>query len=616
MRMEPVRKYLRNLLVLGLVLGLLAGRVLPVQAHAILVSSDPPDNAVLPAAPPAIRLTFSEGISAQFSVFQVADQNNQPVAFTSLRFDAASPGQVIIDLPPLADGVYTVKYRVLSTVDGHFGSGMIAFGVGADAQVTGAGGSRAGVRISAWEVLGRALNYGGILAAVGVVSLLLFTLAPGALPAGVSPNVQALQAGARQRVLRFGRWATGMAFFAGFLLLFEQGAALVQVLPAGSSILAGIRDLLSHTDWGVFWIARQVLLAVLFSLLCMPGGEPRLAGYVALCVLAAQSLTSHAAAVLPAPTLPILANWVHLGAVALWAGGLAGLAAGLLPLLLRQKQDFLVLTRALWSPYSRAAGLGVALMLASGLFATGQQVISPDALLLTAYGRTLLAKIGLALVMLALGLANARILHPGLLLSRPKPSSGRAFPYLVGFEAGLALAVVALAAFLTANPVATGAELAMTPGEIPDSLSLNASDLIVTLSGKPNKPGTNIFTVRLFNTRRPPPAEFSGVSLAFSRAESNASPVILALEPAEKDVFRAAGSPFTAPGRWQVAVQIRRAGMPDVEARFEWQVAPPVDPPPLLLSRWRWQPALTLAGAALALLAVLGGLVWLVKKAG
>lgn len=96
----------------------------PAFAHARLISSDPPVNGVLDAAPDTVLLTFSEPVETEFGQLQVAGPNGQ-------RLDEAPPSadgpEVRVPIgAPTTPGIYTVAYRVISA-DGHPIEGSFTF---------------------------------------------------------------------------------------------------------------------------------------------------------------------------------------------------------------------------------------------------------------------------------------------------------------------------------------------------------------------------------------------------------------------------------------------------------------------------------------------------------
>jgi len=88
------------------------------SAHAVLVRSDPPRHAVLTQPPAQILLWFSERIEPDYSTISVFDADGRMVPTSRAAVSAADTKTLILDLPPLAPGLYTVHYRV-NSIDGH-----------------------------------------------------------------------------------------------------------------------------------------------------------------------------------------------------------------------------------------------------------------------------------------------------------------------------------------------------------------------------------------------------------------------------------------------------------------------------------------------------------------
>lgn len=89
------------------------------QAHAALVRSEPARRATLSKAPTQIRLWFNERLEPAYASIKLyAEDGAKQIDTTNAAVDAADPKLLVLELPPLAPGQYTVKYRVLS-VDGH-----------------------------------------------------------------------------------------------------------------------------------------------------------------------------------------------------------------------------------------------------------------------------------------------------------------------------------------------------------------------------------------------------------------------------------------------------------------------------------------------------------------
>ncbi len=90
----------------------------PVLAHAQLVKAEPARRAVLDKAPTQVRLWFNEEIEGAYTSLSVLGANKKPVTDAKPKVVPDDPKSVVLPLPDLKPGKYTVKFRVLS-VDGH-----------------------------------------------------------------------------------------------------------------------------------------------------------------------------------------------------------------------------------------------------------------------------------------------------------------------------------------------------------------------------------------------------------------------------------------------------------------------------------------------------------------
>ena len=86
-------------------------------AHARLESSDPARRAKLDRPPDSIRLRFNEAIEADYSKLSVENAKGESVA-SGARVSPEDAQVLILELPKLPPGSYTVRFEVLS-VDGH-----------------------------------------------------------------------------------------------------------------------------------------------------------------------------------------------------------------------------------------------------------------------------------------------------------------------------------------------------------------------------------------------------------------------------------------------------------------------------------------------------------------
>jgi len=87
-------------------------------AHAALVKSEPARRATLSKPPPQVRLWFNERLEPEYATISVIRDGVGGVATAKAQVDKDDPKLLVLPLPVLVPGAYTVKYRVLS-VDGH-----------------------------------------------------------------------------------------------------------------------------------------------------------------------------------------------------------------------------------------------------------------------------------------------------------------------------------------------------------------------------------------------------------------------------------------------------------------------------------------------------------------
>lgn len=610
-------------------LGLLLGRALGValalalaapgaaSAHARLVRASPEDGAVLGAAPREIRLWFDEPVAATFSAAELLDAQGRTIGAVALR-PAADPNLLIADLPPVGAGLYSLAWKVYSEIDSHTTRGTLVFGV--NQAVTGVGQPAEAPEPAPplAEVALRAALYISLAVVIGAWLAAGLIMRPRAFEAAAGPLVRA----ARSRLLRLGVIGAGCALLAGALSLAWQTASLER---------GTLLDLL-QARFGFLWLAQQGLLGI--SALALVAARRGLAwgwwsaGLAVALLAGTLALNSHAASAPQATAWAVGAQAAHALFAGAWVGTLLALVATLAPWLLSQEGAERSVALAGWRRFGGLATLSVGALAATGLYNTARQVASLDAWVSTAYGRTLALKLGLFVVVGLAGLINALLLHPGLagmlaaLLRRPadwRPVSARRQPFILLAEAGLGLAVLALTGWLTATPPARGAEYLAGSASVrlPASRSLPADDLVLNLQIRPNKPGPNIITVGVFNTRRPAPAEVLRVLVRITFADQGLGTQTLVAEPAGADQYRINTSAFSLAGAWRVQVVARRRGLPDAVADFDWQLEPlalsrPAQP--VWLSPAPLAPALTGLAAGVLTATALAGLIMIGRR--
>ena len=95
-------------------------------AHAFLDHADPKVGSALTNAPAQIKLWFTQPLEPVFSSFEVCDAKGKQVDKKDVHPDDKDKMLLIVSVPPLPDGTYTVTWHVVS-VDTHRTQGHFKF---------------------------------------------------------------------------------------------------------------------------------------------------------------------------------------------------------------------------------------------------------------------------------------------------------------------------------------------------------------------------------------------------------------------------------------------------------------------------------------------------------
>jgi len=98
-------------------------------AHAALLHTVPTPSGTVNAAPPAVRLTYSEPIEPRFAIVSVTDATGKQVTSGAPASAPVAPQTLVTPLKRVPEGWYLVFWRVISA-DGHPVRGAFTFAVG------------------------------------------------------------------------------------------------------------------------------------------------------------------------------------------------------------------------------------------------------------------------------------------------------------------------------------------------------------------------------------------------------------------------------------------------------------------------------------------------------
>ncbi|MEO5986940.1 MAG: copper resistance protein CopC [Candidatus Limnocylindria bacterium] len=606
-RLVPINRSSIVSLAAALLIGSLVAPA-PTLAHAELVSADPLPNASMVDAPTSLSITFSEPIDPDRVTLELVDVQLRPQdGIGTPMVDAAGTG-LTADLPNLDPDVYTVRYAVVSTIDGHATTGFYAFSVdptGTQAPPTEQPASES-PSTDGWAIAARWLALLAALVSLGsLISWWHVGRSARLRPAWGLIGVTAL---------------LSTAALAVYLVLSAR------TIPPGTAGGGWSLDIVGPYGWTPFAIAvRVALLAGLAAGICavivgaMRSVAPTIfvvgvTGLGAL-ALAGMSAAGHAAS-LGGP-LNIGLDWLHLLAVAAWLGGLPAL------LLMARAPSFDGAPihdrrRDLLRRHGRLALLAAPLVVLTGLANSPLVLGSARGLVASEYGNLLLAKATLASVAIGIGAANHLLLR-----GRGRGHIAR----LIGAELLVAaVAVMTAAAMVTIQPAAARQDVVVGPAIQPAHFFGEAGPSSIHASISVPSTGVQGYQVTVRDAATGGPRnDLQRVFLAFTGPpETGLDTVRVDLEPNEiQGLFTAMVAATPVVGEWTVDVIVRREGATDELVTFGVAVqepspaivAPPQDTgvglPAPLASLWAllppgaagWIPV----GAAVAAVLIAGG---------
>ena len=296
------------------------------------------------------------------------------------------------------------------------------------------------------------VHLGASVLLVGAFSMLLLAGLPRA------PTVRRWD----ETVVRGSRWLVLVAIGSGLIWLLVR-TAVFENRPHAALEPPAVWHAVLDTWPGLVWLARHGLLLVLGAFLAIRADIAERRNWIAArgeaLVLAALPLalvsaSSHAAAIAPGTMLAVASDAAHLLGAGVWLGSLIPLALLLAVASRETGADARPCAALAARRFSRAALIAMVVLIASGVMSALAQVESVAALLGTAHGRLLLAKLALLVPILALAGVNRTRILPAL----PGPTAMRRLVAFVGLEAGLALVLLALAAAMTLTTPARHAQ--------------------------------------------------------------------------------------------------------------------------------------------------------------
>lgn len=536
--------HLRLRRVLGVLAFALLAALIPAgaaSAHAELIATDPADGAVVESAPEALTMQFTEDVSVRPDGIRVLDATGERVDAGAA---AADGPDVSVPLEgTIEEGTYVVAWRAVSA-DGHPIRGSYTFSVGretaiGDGVASGAFGSGNDRVYEVLDAIARAIAYLGVLGTAGYV------LIGSALRRREDPSP-------------VGRPTTIAACVALVAILVQvplQGAlatgrGLTAVTEASVLALA-VAD---GMGWAVLVTALGLLAVIITSGLPWEGAAKRVglvgAALAPLCFV----LTGHTRTMSPA-AVGYLADLAHVAAAAVWFGGLVALIVAVRR---RRRDDEPLEAAEAIARFSGWAAVTAAVLIAAGFALSWIQVGSLEALTTTLYGRLLLAKLALVVVVLAAAGWNRFRLVPRVAAAAIEEppvddaSSWRLLLRLVRLEVLLLVFVLVVTAVLSN---VTPARESVDKGPVTVTAPFGEGSVDVTID--PAKAGRNDIHIYLFDADDRPDDDFEGADVSLELPSQGLGPFERETVDAGNGHYQLVATDLPLAGTWSMTISVK-----------------------------------------------------------
>lgn len=569
----------------------------PAAAHAVLRETSPARGVTVKSEPKLVFFTFSESVEGSFGAVRVFDGSGKRVDTGDvLRPQGQKSVGIGLD-KDLPRGSYTATYRVISA-DGHPVSGGFVFSIGAPsstgktvAELTAA--NETGAATDIGFGIARGATYAAIAITIGSLVFLLLVWLP-ALQTATGGGAEWLHASERFarriRQLLLAALAVGVVSEAAQIVF--QGATAAGTTFWDALDTEVVREVLQTRFGTAHLIACGVFAGglVLFSAHdWVPSLRPATVGATGLappsrlgraelallCVLGAAlaispSLAGHASTQSPTGLL-VPTDVLHVIAMSTWIGGLVTLVL-VLPAATRAlvSPDRTRLLAAVLVRFSPLALAAVITLVATGLVQSYVHVRSVDNLIHTGFGRAVLIKMGLMVVLIALGAYNRNRSLPRLraLAAGGQPPGGAGLTLRRALRAEVALLAVVIG--VTAALVSYPPPVAVGSNAGPFAATKTFGPLELQLTVDPARTGAN--TMHLYLTRAKDGSQFDQTKelrVQMALPDKSVGPLNAKPTKAGPGHYVIPAADFPLAGDWQVKFTDRVSEFDQYETNIE-----------------------------------------------
>lgn len=606
---EKFRRIIPILIIVLLAFSLIASLMIPLQetfGHAFVTSSNPSSFQSVITSPSKVDVFFSEPVDLRYSKLNVLDQDGKQVDNRDVHYLNGEQSALLVTVPQLKDGVYTVSSTVLSQTDGHVTENAFVFAVG-EAVVP----SNISTTIQQKSVLYIPEAVSRFPTLVGQVIIVGGTFSTLWLwrPVHKIPGFSSLISDTRRVIDK--RLVSVFLIGSIFLVVSDLAILIFQAL----AISAGIADVIA-TRFGTVVLARMILSLTLLAISIsqflkyrrdpriLPKGETVGILSLGLSLLLTTSMIGHGAANNQFWSIAI--DFVHNLAASLWIGGIIYLGFILTSKLQAHKsleKDHKIALLSIIIPrFSVLVVTILGFIVFTGPFLLYILDNNLGQVLSSLYGKTLIVKLTLAAIMLAIGSYNQLSIqreaqaHTSITVSVSINGRSRdfdkshnpdffgddhtggknknkrsdiisKFSWTTKAESIVGILLLASVAFLV-NTGVPGSEMSnqSTATEQPyanimfqqiqegfKSTYFVDNNTRIVLSIVPFIVGSNNFTVSFVDSHNAS-IDTSSATLQYTETEKSIGPIMIDLQKVSKGVFSAKGA-FGIPGLWNLQIE-------------------------------------------------------------
>ena len=543
--------------------------VIPAHAHANLRRSEPSANVRVDTAPDALYLYFSEPLEAEFSRIELRNIEDEILDTAPAILSDDDASILIQPVEDLADGIYTVAWRVVSQTDGHLTRGSFPIIIGDVSFFAELSDIPVDDEIPVISSLIRWFNLLSLAWFAGSIAFLTFIWQE-------SQFTQYTAVENRMRRIILAGWlGTGIATL--LILVLQAQIASGEDWRAFFTILP---QLIGGSRFGNLWIIRLILWSIAGIIIWKYSPQKPVSNSILLIIagsiLITQSLFSHASGSVDARSA-VFADWMHLLAMSFWIGGLIQLLF-VIPSMRKQLNDLAILV----ARFSNMARLSVMILVISGVYAAWLHIGTIEALLNTSYGLAMTVKLLLFSPLLLIGAINLLLTGQGL--KNGKAIWSKRLQILVALEITLAILIIGAVGVMTAiaparTTMALREAVPPPPQANPYFEMAIEDEMMIHFSIEPGTVGQNTFYVDLYDEAGSSVInDASLIRLRFENESDNSGQSELRPELQEDGRYTVSGANLSAEGDWQIRMTIQRPDEFDTVLDFEPSISLPEQP--------------------------------------